>query len=62
MWHLPGAVAAGQSTWAVLAVTALAGAGFAWLRERSGSLVAPAAVHWALNGVGVLLAAAGWGW
>ena len=54
-WHLPGAVAAGQPTWAVFGVTVLAGAGFAWLRERSGSLVAPAVVHWTLNGVGVLL-------
>ena len=54
-WHLPGAAAAGQPAWAVLGVTVLAGAGFGWLRERSGSLVAPAAVHWTLNGLGVLL-------
>ena len=55
LWHLPGAVAAGEPVWGVLAVTTLAGAGFAWLRERTGSLVAPAALHWALNGTGVLL-------
>jgi membrane protease YdiL (CAAX protease family) len=39
----------------------LAGAGFAWLRERTGSLVAPASVHWAVNGTGALLTSAGWG-
>lgn len=57
-WHVPGALAAGQSTVGVVAVTVLAGAGFAWLRERTGSLVAPALVHWAVNGTGVLLVGA----
>jgi len=46
-----GAVAA-----AVL-VTAGAGVGFAWLRLRSGSILAPVLAHWAINGSAYL---AGW--
>ncbi len=42
-------------------VTAVAGAGFCWLRLRSGSLVAPILAHWATNSFG-LLAAATQGW
>ena len=38
-------------------VTGLAGVGFAWLRARSGSVLAPALAHWALNGTAY---AAGW--
>ena len=41
----PGAAVA-----ASVAVTALAGAGFSWLRFRGDSLVAPVVVHAALNG------------
>jgi membrane protease YdiL (CAAX protease family) len=43
----------------VLAVAATAGAGFVftWLRRRSGSLIAPIALHWSLNGLGALAAA-----
>lgn len=44
---------------AVLA-TAAAGAVFTWLRRRSGSLLAPIALHWSLNGVGALAAAIVW--
>ncbi|MGI9124870.1 MAG: CPBP family intramembrane glutamic endopeptidase, partial [Mycobacterium sp.] len=36
---------------AVLA-TAAAGFVFTWLRRRSGSLIAPIALHWSLNGLG----------
>ena len=45
----------------VLAVAATAAAGFVftWLRRRSGSLIAPIALHWSLNGLGALAAAAG---
>jgi len=44
---------------AVLA-TAAAGAVFTWLRRRSGSLLAPIALHWSLNGAGALAAALVW--
>ena len=38
----------------VMAVVATAAAGFvfSWLRRRSGSLLAPIALHWSLNGLG----------
>jgi membrane protease YdiL (CAAX protease family) len=46
----------------VLAVLATAAAGFVftWLRRRSGSLIAPIALHWSLNGMGALAAALVW--
>ena len=46
----------------VLAVvaTGIAGFVFTWLRRRSGSLIAPIALHWSLNGVGALAAALVW--
>jgi uncharacterized protein len=45
-----------------LAVSATAAAGFvfSWLRRRSGSLIAPIALHWSLNGLGALAAALVW--
>lgn len=43
-----------------VAFTTVAGLVFAELRRRSGSLVAPAALHWATNGLGVLAAARVW--
>jgi len=46
-------------TMAVLA-TGAAGFVFSWLRRRSGSLIAPIALHWSLNGLGALAAAAVW--
>lgn len=46
-------------TLAVLA-TGLAGFVFSWLRRRSGSLIAPIALHWSLNGMGALAAALVW--
>jgi len=46
-------------TMAVLA-TGAAGFVFTWLRRRSGSLIAPIALHWSLNGVGALAAALVW--
>jgi membrane protease YdiL (CAAX protease family) len=62
LWHVAptlGTVARGAndrrdahaaaSTAAVVASTAMAGAGFAWLRLRAGSVVAPALAHAALN-------------
>jgi membrane protease YdiL (CAAX protease family) len=44
---------------AVLA-TAAAGFVFTWLRKRSGSIIAPIALHWSLNGMGALAAALVW--
>lgn len=46
-------------TLAVLA-TGSAGFVFSWLRRRSGSLIAPIALHWSLNGLGALAAALVW--
>jgi uncharacterized protein len=46
-------------TMAVLA-TGAAGFVFTWLRKRSGSLIAPIALHWSLNGLGALAAALVW--
>ena len=37
--------------------TGAAGAVFTWLRRRIGSLLAPIALHWSLNGAGALAAA-----
>jgi CAAX protease family protein len=47
------------ATSAVLA-TGAAGFVFTWLRRRSGSLIAPIALHWSLNGLGALAAALVW--
>jgi uncharacterized protein len=43
-----------------VAATAVAGFVFTWLRRRSGSLIAPIALHWSLNGLGALAAAVVW--
>ncbi|WP_227998454.1 CPBP family intramembrane glutamic endopeptidase [Nocardia australiensis] len=53
---------AGQIIGILLAVIATAAAGmvFTWLRRRSGSLLAPIALHWSLNGAGALAAAIVW--
>ena len=59
-----GAVLGTDTTGRVLTVltgvgfTALAGLLLCELRRRSGSLLAAAALHWATNGLGLLLAAA----
>jgi membrane protease YdiL (CAAX protease family) len=45
---------------AVVAFTAVAGVLLCELRRRSGSLLASAGLHWATNGLGVLLAAGVW--
>lgn len=52
----------GQLAGVLLAVAATAAAGFifTWLRKRSGSLLAPIALHWSLNGLGALAAALVW--
>jgi len=43
-----------------VAVTGVAGYVFCELRRRSGSLAAPALVHWAINGLGILAAGVAW--
>lgn len=57
-----GGGVAGTVAGVVLAViaTGVAGIVFDWLRRRSGSLLAPIALHWSLNGLGALAAALVW--
>ena len=62
-----GAVGPGRSGQEVTVLgtvlfTGAAGVVFCELRRRSGSLLAPAALHWAVNGFSVLASAAVWGW
>ena len=45
-----------------VAFTALAGVVFGVLRDQSGSLLAPALLHWATNGLGIVAAALAWRW
>ncbi|OFJ53617.1 CPBP family intramembrane glutamic endopeptidase [Mycolicibacterium grossiae] len=60
--RLFGGGVGGMVAGVVLAVLATAAAGFVftWLRGRSGSLLAPIALHWSLNGLGALAAALVW--
>jgi membrane protease YdiL (CAAX protease family) len=60
--RLFGGGAAGMLAGVTLAVLATGAAGFvfSWLRRRSGSLIAPIALHWSLNGLGALAAALVW--
>ncbi|MEI8240488.1 MAG: CPBP family intramembrane glutamic endopeptidase [Actinomycetota bacterium] len=56
MWHL--APIWGSSTvnlFGTFAATVAGGAAFIWLRVRSQSLVAPLMVHWATNGLALLI-------
>ena len=66
LWHVdgvvrghdgPGLAAAVAGT---LAATTLAGLGFAWLRVRSDSLVAPVLAHWATNSLAFVVAWVRW--
>jgi uncharacterized protein len=45
-----------------VAFTALSGVVFCELRRRSGSVLAPAGLHWAANGLALLASAAVWAW
>ncbi|MEE6177416.1 CPBP family intramembrane glutamic endopeptidase [Mycobacterium sp. 050134] len=60
--HILGGGIAGMLAGVVGAVLATGAAGFvfSWLRRRSGSLIAPIALHWSLNGLGALAAALVW--
>jgi uncharacterized protein len=42
--------------------TTVAGVVFGVLRDQSGSLLAPALLHWATNGLGIVAAALAWRW
>ncbi len=55
-----GAVGMLAGVTVAVCATGLAGFVFSWLRRRSGSLIAPIALHWSLNGVGAVAAAAVW--
>jgi uncharacterized protein len=59
-----GKGSAGQavSVLGTVAFTGLAGVVFCELRRRSGSLLAPAGLHWATNALSVLASAAVWAW
>lgn len=62
-----GAVGRGRSVQdvtvlATVLFTAVAGAVFCELRRRSGSVLASAGLHWAVNGLSVLASAAVWAW
>ena len=60
--RLFGGGVVGMLAGVTLAVVATGAAGFvfSWLRRRSGSLIAPIALHWSLNGLGALAAALVW--
>ena len=67
LWHLPpalrdtsdkGTATAVGIVVGTIAVTTVAGAGFAWLRLRSGSLIAPMMAHFATNSLAYAAAAA----
>ncbi len=60
--RLLGGGVAGMLAGVAAAVLATGAAGFvfSWLRRRSGSLIAPIALHWSLNGLGALAAALVW--
>lgn len=47
---------------ATVGFTACTGVVFCELRRRSGSVLAPAGLHWAVNGLSVLASAAVWAW
>jgi membrane protease YdiL (CAAX protease family) len=57
----PGGAAQATIVAAAVGFTAVAGLLLCELRRRSGSLLAPAGLHWATNGLGVLAGAIAWG-
>jgi uncharacterized protein len=60
--RLLGGGVIGMLAGVLMAVVATGAAGFVftWLRGRSGSLIAPIALHWSLNGMGAVAAALVW--
>ena len=64
---ISGTVGSGKSATTVtvlatVAFTTLSGVVFCELRRRSGSILASAGLHWAVNGLSVLASAAVWAW
>jgi membrane protease YdiL (CAAX protease family) len=57
-----GRAAQVETVLATVAFTALAGVVLCELRRRSGSVLASAGLHWAVNGLSVLASAAVWAW
>lgn len=57
LWHIHPARVAGDSVVGTVIGTAAAGVLFSWLRRRSGSVLAPALAHFAVNASGAVLAA-----
>ena len=55
--HVPDAKAMGEPVAGTVLVTGVAGWAFAWLYERSGSLLAPMLTHLAINEAGAVAAA-----
>lgn len=70
LWHLLTAPRPGSSSVAgnaslliivgVFVATSVAGLAFYWLRQQSGSLVAPILAHWFINSSAMILAALSW--
>ncbi|SBS72314.1 Abortive infection protein [uncultured Mycobacterium sp.] len=56
LWHIPDARKTGEPIVGTVVVTAAAGWVFGWLAERSGSVLAPALAHLAINEVGAVAA------
>ncbi|WP_415975525.1 CPBP family intramembrane glutamic endopeptidase [Rhodococcus sp. 077-4] len=56
LWHINPARAAGDTVIGTVVATAAAGVVFSWLRSRSGSMLAPALLHYFLNASGAVLA------
>lgn len=56
LWHIHPARAAQDSVLGTVAGTTAAGVLFSWLRYRSGSVLAPAMLHYAVNASGAVLA------
>ncbi|MBS1836236.1 MAG: CPBP family intramembrane metalloprotease [Actinobacteria bacterium] len=54
--HLPFGLGTPVAIVGSVVATACAGLGFTWLRNRSGSLLAPMLLHWAINGTGLVVA------
>ncbi len=56
LWHIHPARAAGDTVLGTVLATTAAGVVFSWLRARSGSVLAPALLHYFLNASGAVLA------
>lgn len=56
LWHIHPARAAGDTVIGTVLATTAAGVVFSWLRARSGSVLAPALLHYFLNASGAVLA------